>query len=164
MPKYNDETFLEIDQYRLVDEWVDQPSRYNHYARELANARREVDEAKAELELTKAEVAADIRAAPENYGMAKATEASVAECSITQRPYKLALATYNDARHKVGLLEAAVEGLQQRKRALEKIVDLHGQQYWAQPKAKGEEAKEVLETAEKRAIRGRKRPREEDVD
>jgi hypothetical protein len=55
-------------------------------------------------------------------------------------------------RHKASVLKVAVTALDQRKKALEKLVDLHGQDYFSTPRAKGEnrEKMEELETSLRR--------------
>ena len=47
---------MEIDENALDEEWVEQPSLYFRYASMVADARRDLDQAKANLDLTKAEV------------------------------------------------------------------------------------------------------------
>jgi hypothetical protein len=145
-------SFLEIDPLRLDQEWVDQPRLFHSYALKMANADAKVDAAKGQLDLAKAVVEKAIRDNPEEFGLEKVTESAIAACVIQQEDYQDALKLLNMLRHKASVLKVAVTALDQRKKALEKLVDLHGQDYFSTPRAKGEnrEKMEELETSLRR--------------
>ena len=78
MPKEDDEfSFLDIDPYNLDEEWRDQPKLYGKWAKRLANARRDLEQAKANLELVEAELSIAIREDPSHYDIPKATDKAV---------------------------------------------------------------------------------------
>lgn len=149
----DDFSFFEIDEHNLVKEWVKQPSLYFIWAQKLADAKLEQDEAKANLDVIKAEASRAIRDDPGDYGFDKVTEAIVA-VAINEHPDVMkGVKTLHEARHKQEIYQAAVNALDHRKRALEKIVDLHGQNYFATPKAPNAESAERLEAAGKDNVR-----------
>ncbi len=138
-----EDNFLEIDLFNLEKEWSKQPKLYFKYARLLGEARNRVDEEKAEFELVCAKVEADIRDQPDKYGVNKVTDKAVTATVPMQKSYQIALANLNEAKKQVAYLDAAVEALEHRKKALEKVVDLHIHEYYAeprQPKGGGQES------------------------
>jgi len=159
------ELILDIDKNLLDDEWLNQPKLYYSWALQLEDARLELDNAKAEFDVLQSEIDLDIRTNPEDYGelpkeaveKGKITEKMVAAVLIMQKYYKEAQHVIFEAKHRVGVLQAAVAALDQRKKALEKLVDLHGQKYFATPRAP-ENSKEAIEQIEKQSVRrkGRK--------
>lgn len=142
--------FLRIDEYQLDKEWVEQPALYFRYSRKLADAERSLDEAKADLELCKAQLDKKIRDDPERYNIAKVSESAIASAILTRERYKEKLADYNDAKHTVAVLKAACVALTQRKAALENMVDLHGQSYFSKPREKGRTG--TMKEVERKAV------------
>jgi len=125
---------LEIDSMKLADEWLTQPLQRQIWGERLADAQLELDEAKSNLSVAQAECDREVRENPADHGLAKVTEASVAT-AVTVDPFvKKAVEKVNKAKHKVNVLQAAVDGLEHRKRALTQLVELHGQDYFATPK------------------------------
>jgi hypothetical protein len=121
---------FEIDRYRLDDELVGQPQLAYTSAVAEAEARAKLDDAEAALRQAKAEVANDLRARPETYGVAKVTE-GVVDAIVEADPGVVALAKrWRAARLALGLAQAASTAAEHKKRALEKLVDLHGRDYF----------------------------------
>ncbi len=125
---------LEIDPLRLDEEWLNQPAQRQIWGEQLADAQFEQDQAKSMLEVVRAETDRDVRDNPEDYGVTKVTETSVANAVIVHPSVRQATKKLNEARHKVNVLQAAVDGLEHRKRALTVLVELQGQDYFATPK------------------------------
>lgn len=147
--------FLDIDKNLLDDEWIGQPKRYFKWAVQLEDAREDLDNAKAEFELVKADVDLAIRSDPGKYSLPeKITEKMVTAAMLTQLEYQDSQEAFYTAKHRVGILQAAVTSLDHRKKALEKLVDLHGQKYFASPRA-SEDSRESMEKVEKRSARER---------
>jgi len=140
---------IEIDKHRLDEEWVEQPVLYHQHAVAVVEARAVWEQAKARLEVIKAEFDIEIRRDPEAYELPKVTETIIASAVTSQKLVKDAVAAVIKAREEVGILEAAVSALEHRKKALEKLVELSTRDYYSEPKAKGE----VMEEVEKRSIR-----------
>jgi hypothetical protein len=148
---------LVLDITKLDKHWLEQPMMFMRYAEAAALARSERDNAKEALEVTRAKVARKIRDNPEKFGMAKVTEASVNEAILLDPEVLKAGSAFNEARYNTDLLGAAVEAMDQRRRALEGLVQLHGQQYFAAPRMP-QSAEAVSESATDK-MKGAKTPR-----
>lgn len=148
-----------IDEQALDLEWLRQPKLYFKWASAYAAAKRDVSEAKAELDVTKAEVAAEIRKDPGFYGC-KGTVDAVNECAMLQPEYKAALRKLHRMQYHQDVIGAAVSSLDHRKKALENLVDLHSQNYFSEPRAKPA-SREAVDNMERDAVRRRGQRRHE---
>lgn len=161
----SEELDLEVDRLRLDDEWVKHPKQYHVWAQKSADAQYAYDQAKAELELTKAELDDDIRNNPGTYGLPeKVTETRTANKIILQNEYQLALKYYNTKRHELDIAHAAVNTLDQKKRQLTVLAELWIRDYYSEATVHGKtkEGKE-FEKGTTRS-RGRKRREQEKED
>jgi len=149
---------LQIDENQLDTEWLNQPQLYYRYAAKAADARRDFDAAKDELEVTKAEVDQSIRSDPAKFGLTKLTEATVASAVIIQEEYQKAQENVRQARHRHDVYQAAVSALDHRRKALENLVTLFMANYFSKPRVpKG--AEEDVDKMEKGSVRRRGRRR-----
>lgn len=130
----NYEQDITIDEAALDVEWTIQPNLMMKYARHAANMRLEMDKAKEALELVKAEIDKDIRLHPEKYEIEKITDKVVENTIPMQSRYKGASNDYIQAKFESDLAYSVVKAIDARKDALENLVRLHGQQYFAGPK------------------------------
>lgn len=151
-----DDNFLEIDEHALDKEWIKQPALYYKYAKKLADARLEQQEAQNDLEAEKADLDRMIREDPDEYDLPKITEAGVAATIIAQSEYKDALKAVQRKQHEVATLQAAVTAFDHKRKALEKLVDLHGQNYFSEPRAKTTTARKGIEEIKKASSRKKK--------
>jgi len=156
MATVNDADFR-IDAYNLDREWVRQPELYRQYASALADAKMELDEAKNDLSVIKSEVEKEIRQDPEKFGLAKVTEAAVAMAVPLDTRVRDAEEQIIVAKHKVGLLEAAVGALDHKKRALSDLVSLHLADYFSEPTARKDGRETTEDFGKEQARRGRRR-------
>lgn len=147
-----DDSFIDIDSTSLDREWVKQPRLYFKYSQMLADANRDFDSAKAELDVVRAELDTSIRSDPERYGLEKVTENSIASCIPIQDEYQEAMRRLVKARHARDVVQAAVNALDHKKKALEKLVDLHLSSYYATPRASSN-SREAVEDIERRSVR-----------
>jgi len=131
METFKDE--LEIDHNALDIEWLEQPKRFFEVAEQAAEAKRDVERAKLALEVAEAELDNDIRTNPATYGIAKITEGAIKSAIAVSAKYQDASNAYADAQYNNNMLQSAVAAWDQRKRALENLVYLHGQSYFAGP-------------------------------
>lgn len=129
----NFEEDIRIDESALDVEWLLQPELMMNYSREAAKARKRVDKSKEALDVVKAELDRDIRSNPENYGISKITESVVSNTIILAEEYQEAAKDLIQAKYEADLTSSAVRAVEQRKNALENMVKLHGQQYFAGP-------------------------------
>lgn len=133
----NKKSFTEIDLARLEEECLRQPKLYNKYSKMLADAKLDLAEAKAECEVAEASVKTEIRESPTKHGITKITESVVNEHMVMSEHYQHALQRMNQAKHKVDVLDAVINTLEHRKRMLENLVTLFGQNYFSKPSVKG---------------------------
>lgn len=158
--KEEDTSLFEIDETQLDREWINQPRMYYDYASQLAEAKLALEETKVDLDVVRADLDLHIRSKPDEYGLEKVTEKTIESAIMQQSEYTAELKKVRRAKHEVDLLNAAVQALDHRKHALQNLVSLHGQQYFATPKA-DEHGKEAAEELNKRAARTRRRRRQE---
>lgn len=123
-----------IDDSALDLEWLDQPALFLKYSRNLAKCNQELDETKQNLDIVKAETDSKIRKNPEKYKIEKITEAVVTTLILQDVEYQEAYQIYLNAKYQVDIAMGAVRAFDQRKSALENLVKLHGQSYFAGPK------------------------------
>jgi hypothetical protein len=143
--------FLHPDKNRLDEEWVEQPKLYFKYAQKLAFANEREDEAKAELNVERAEVEIVVRNNPTKYKIEKVTEALVTAVVTGHPRVQRAMEAYIKAKRRAAILDAAVKALDHRKKALENLVWLHGQNYFSEPRAKDEMSRDEMEAVKAKA-------------
>lgn len=141
MTEINYEKDLAIDPGELDEEWLNQPVLMERYGRLSADAQRERDQLKEKMDVVRAETDNAIRENPTKYkcptdkaGAPKPTEAWIAAAILTTEEYRKASDTLIEANYKLNLLNSAVRAMEHRKKALEKLVELFGLQYFAGPK------------------------------
>jgi hypothetical protein len=132
--EFDYERDLHIDESALDVEWLNQPMLLMKYSRELASAEREVSRIKEKQAVLKAELDKDIRLHPEKFGIdSKLTEAVVTGAILLNDKHKKVAEELIEAQYEARMLKGAVEACQQRKDALQDLVKLHGQRYFAGP-------------------------------
>jgi len=133
MTKLNYEQDVQIDPDALDVEWLEQADLMRRYATHAAQTRQEMDEAKERLEVMKASIEMDIRSQPEIYGLTKVTEGGIQSTIMLQKEYQGLTEAYISARYENEVANAAVRAIDQKKTALENLVKLLGQSYFAGP-------------------------------
>ena len=129
----NYEKDVSIDSDALDVEWLGQPGLIFKYSKKSAEVQQELSNAKEALELTKATLDKKIRSNPEKYGIEKITETVVSNTIISQEDFKEANQVYQEAQFEVNILRGVMDALNNKKSALENLVKLHGQNYFAGP-------------------------------
>lgn len=132
----NDNEFqndLKIDPEQLDVEAGMQGELFFKWAQLSIEAREEYDRAKMALEILEAELTAKAKADPERFGIIKTTDLAVSKAVLLQPKWQEANDRLIKARANSYLLEKAVLAMEQRKRMIEILVTLHGQQYFAGP-------------------------------
>jgi len=125
---------FELDLLTLDTLWLEQPQLVAQHGRELANAKDKLERSKAGLDVARAEVENMITADPEKFGLAKTTVSAINAAVEVHPDITSARDRLFKNKHKVDLLQALMTALDHRKRALEGLVSLHGQQYFASPR------------------------------
>ena len=138
----NYEKDLKIDVDSLDVEWADQPTLMIKYTKIAAEARMELDEAKENLGIVKAEIDLEIRRDPEKFDIVKVTESAIQSAIILEENYGKANSRCLKAAYELEMAQGAVRAMDQRKQALENLVRLHGLQYFAGPKVPRDLSKE----------------------
>lgn len=153
------DNILDIDPDRLDEEWISQPSTFAEYAEKLAEAKREMDVAKGELEVVEAELSKSIRLHPDKYSIEKLTEPIIASTILLQKEYKTAHASFIEAKYNVALVQAMVDALDHKKKALESMVYLWGANYYSTPQENktGENGQKRVREAKRDRAFGSKR-------
>lgn len=148
---------LEIDEHNLEREWTRQPKLFFRWAREAADARLTVDEAKAALEIVRAEVDSEVRSDPEGHGIdGKVTEKMVEAVVVQATVCIAAVRKLAKAKHRYDVLCALVSALEQRKSALEYLVRLRLSDYYSEPRVPKESREGMEEMQKDRAFRVRR--------
>lgn len=157
-----DKSILAIDLDRLEKEWMNQPQLVYKYNTLIADAKLELDRARSASDILAAELDRKIRADPAKYELdpKKITEGGIKAAIQKRASYQQAQEEVLDKKHKVDILSAFCLALEHRKRALEGLVTLHGQQYWAKPNLKGDMGSNVARTLEDKELRSRRREAE----
>jgi len=143
---------ISIDPHSLDAEWIEQPRLAHRFAALSAEASKRVEEAKANLELVRADLAQQFRATE-----GKKTEASISEQICLAEEYQQAMSEVVEARYRKDLLQGVCNAIEHRKRALENLVSLFLADYFSTPRnrEKGEEGRERVDSFEKKAVRER---------
>jgi len=156
----NDFSVFDLDKNKLDSEWLEQSALYYEHALKLADARADYDEAKAAREVVAAETDRKIRKSPEIYGLEKVTESGVANAILLQKEHKAAVQKEIDKRRAVGIVQAMVDALDHRKKALENLVVLDSRNYWSRPQTpKDDNTRDRLEAKERQSAFGGGRKR-----
>jgi hypothetical protein len=144
---------ITIDPDQLDIQWVKQAALFGEYCMEQAGARAKLDAIKERLDVKVAGLGLKIRANPATFGLDKVTEASVqavilldAECAKLRE--EIAVAQYE-----LEVMGAAVRALDQKKSALENLVRLQGQNYFAGPSVPRDVGAEWIKEVERNGAR-----------
>jgi hypothetical protein len=150
------ESITEIDKDNLDKECISLPSNYRRFAFLSAEAKRDMLEAKAYLEVISAQLSLRIRSHPGKFGIEKITESIVSATILVQDQYAEGQKAFLKAQHRHEMTSAVVWALEHKKKALTLLVELHGLGYFADVKmsAKG---KEAVEEMTKKQVRTRRR-------
>ncbi len=149
---------LSIDRDRLDQECLGQAERYFKASVLVANARAGEAAAKNQIVLTMAEVENAIRLDPAFYGIAKITENSVEAAVNASAELKMAQNDYIEKRRNCDYFSGYLEALEQRKRMLTELVELHGRNYFSEPAVSGVAGAAIREKARDEATKRGRRP------
>lgn len=123
----------EIDPSQLEVECIRHADRTHFYGELLVEAEIEEERAKFKMGLTEARLEAQCRQKPHEFSLAKITDSSVRAAVKIHPDMITAYDQWVEARRKAKLLAKAVKAMDDKKRMLQGLITLHGQQYFAGP-------------------------------
>lgn len=129
----NYERDMHIDENALDIEWLEQANKMMKYAQHSAETRATLEKAKESLDLVRAQIDKEIREHPEAFNITKITENAVENTIVQEPQYRDAYQEYLQAKYESDMAYGAVRAMEARKEALENLVRLNGQQYFAGP-------------------------------
>ncbi len=148
---------IEINPEALDVEWVKQAALFGHYCEMQAVARDKVDRLKEKMEVLDAGLGLKIRSNPASFGLEKITEASVQAVILLSKEHQDLAEQQAQARYDLEIMQSAVRSLDQKKSALENLVRLQGQNYFAGPSVPRNIGKEWVKQAERNGARDKVR-------
>lgn len=151
---------FELNPLKLDKHFLEQPKLVITYGIQLAEARDAMDRARSLLDVTRAEAEKEIQADPQKFDVTKTTVDAIKSAVERHEDVQMCVERLQRRKHDVDILQAMVNALEHRKRSLEGLVQLHGQQYFASPQSTPEFRKTV-EEQNKAAVR-RRLPSKED--
>jgi len=147
-----------IDLNKLEEQVAEHSFLFVHYSKLLKDAREDLSQEKAKLDLVSAELSLEIGRDPGHYALRdKPTAVMVSNTVLTIPKYQEALDGYNVAQDLVSTLQIYVAAFEHRKRMLSEAVTLHGQTYFSTPYVASSEVKEVVEQLAKKSARTKKK-------
>jgi len=123
----------DIDPNQLDLECIKQSDRFFHWCKLAVEAGYVVDRAKLRLDVTKARLEIACRQRPADFGLEKSTERGVEASVLSHDEYTVAYKTWLEAKRDCKLLDAAVASMDSKRKMLDNLIRLHGQQYFAGP-------------------------------
>lgn len=155
---------VDIDENNLVTECLDHPRATLDAHEDEADAKHELAKANERLAVTEADLQLSVRETPEKFNLPKdMKEAGIKAAVMLHKDYRTAVQEVNDAQHRVHLCTAMVKGLEDKRRMIERIIELKQIDYWSEPRPRGTESRAAVANGTKEVVRtGVKRPRERD--
>ena len=96
-----------------------------------------------------------IRLDPGRFGVVKVTEGVVEKTITLQDSYQEIVGKVIQAKHQLDIITAVVDAMEHRKKALENLVYLQGQSYYAEPVVKDRATREEMEERQKKQARNK---------
>lgn len=148
---------LRIDLEALDETCLTQSEIFWKWSERARMARSWMERREQALEIVKAEVEGKIRKNPSKYGVEPGPRGGVTEGAISNaislnKVVRKATLRYLNARNDSQMFTNAVSALDYKKRSLEGLITLHGQQYFAGPK-EPRNLKKVMRLADARLER-----------
>lgn len=142
---------MHIDETALDVEFLEQPNLVMKYSKLCAQANLDMALEQERFNLVKSDLDYRIRSTPAKFGIdasVKITEAVVLGTILQQDEYQEANKKYLTAKYEYETIRGAVSALEHRKSALENLVKLFGQSYFAGPSIPRDLSKEAFKKLE----------------
>jgi len=122
---------LSIDQDDLNRCWIEQPILYMEWSEKWADACKERDQFKEQLELAKADAVRAVKKDPKKFGIADNPTVQIIDATVSKHKKVMAAADkYNDAVHNARVLDLVRTAFEHRRRALQGLTQLWTTNYW----------------------------------
>lgn len=174
LQEYHDEleTDKVIEPHQLDVECTRQPDVFFKWAERAVFARGEMERSKSAMSAIEARLQMECRREPELFGLKNATEGAVSAAVKCSDKFRKAQEAYYDAATISAWMDRAVDAMDVKRKMLDALVRLHGQEYFAGPsvprsledawRSYRKSSNEQVDGAMKQ--RARKRVRDEDRD
>ena len=126
---------LAINIHDLHNDVATQPSYYADVAEVAAELKAEVQLAKSNLELAKAEINSDARKNPGKHGLDKVTEGAIQTAVTLDEHVIEAQEAYALACHQHNMMEVLVTAFEHRRSMINNEVQLYSNNYWGEMQA-----------------------------
>lgn len=148
----NDTDLDDIDLGQLEVELAQHSRLWKAASNELREAKRRKRKAASRQKVVEAEIRLKIIRHPKEFGIVKGTEKEVDAVLTTHEKVVGAIEKLHEAEYEIDIYQAQVTAREERRRNLEDLVKLHGQDYFAVPRMSGSpEIKEKVEATRSRA-------------
>lgn len=129
-------SYTDVDLSRLEEDFLAQPRLMDRATKGSADAKKDLAELKAEMEVVEAECKRRIRKNPGKYGIvgSRPTKDMIDEALVLHPKYQEINVRVIEAQHKVDVFGGLINTLEHRKRTIEGLITLHGQGYWSKPR------------------------------
>ena len=147
---------FQIDENNLHTELVRIPQLTRDAGVREADARHELDKAKARLEVTRARILLVVRKDPEEFDLRPKPNEAEVEAAVALHPdVKRATDEFNDARRNAGYAEADTSAFLAMRKSVERLVELLQLNYYSErePHATTAAGRERMDDMRRRAIR-----------
>ena len=158
---------LAINIYDLHNDVATQPSYYADVAEVAAELKAEVQAAKSNLELVKAEINSDVRANPGQYNLDKVTEGAIQTAVTLSGRVKEADAVYALACRQHDMIQVLVTAFEHRRSMINNEVQLYINNYWGELQSTSPgspEGKRALQQERVVGIKAKRAAKKEEVD
>lgn len=122
-----------IDPEQLDVECLRQAELFFKWSERACRAREHLEKQKLRLEILEADLLHRCRRKPQRFGLTKSTEGAIAAAVRRSPEYMDASDDLLKAKNDSAILDRAVATMEMKKRMLESLIQLHGQQYFAGP-------------------------------
>lgn len=160
----------QIQPHQLDVECVRQADRFFHWCEKLIEQKHRVEMLELGYDALEARLQLKCRESPADFGLQNATEKAVSAAVMATKEILSAREKVLQEKRRLQLLERAVSAMEMKKRMLESLITLHGQEYFAGPSTP-HDLVSVWEdyvrrrsdaVGERQRIAGRKRVRKDD--
>lgn len=123
---------LKIDEDDLVNGWVTQPILYMKWSERWAEASKERDQLKENLEIAISDATQAVMKKPEKYGLSVSPTVKAIDSIVKKfKTVKKAQDEFNDAVHNARIMEIARTAFEHRRRGLGGLTTLFQANYWS---------------------------------